>query len=143
VYNKLKYFIKENKNMKCHNHPEKDATGACVGCGKLFCADCMIEMHGKNYCHKCVQALMDEKDKAIEKAENKTPNVFMNAGGASSSSSSSASSGGGARNAPPYPRNSVLAHVLLFLFTYGIGNIIYFLYIRGRQKDWDSQYGNK
>ena len=23
--------------MKCHNHPEKDAAGACVGCGK--CAE--------------------------------------------------------------------------------------------------------
>lgn len=128
--------------MKCHNHPEKDASGACVGCGKLFCSDCLIEMHGKNYCHKCVESLMDEKDKAIEKAESKTPTqVFMNAGGASSSSSSSASSSSGARNAPPYPRNSFWIHLLLLCLTGGIGNIIYFIYISSQQKAWRARYG--
>lgn len=125
--------------MKCHNHPEKDAAGACVGCGKLFCADCLLELHGKNYCHTCVQTLVDEKDKEIDKANSKQPNVFMNAGGASSSSSSSS----GSKNAPPYPRNSALVHLILFFLTCGIGNVIYWLYVRGRQKDWESQYGNK
>lgn len=123
--------------MKCQNHPEKDAAGACVGCGKLFCADCMLELHGKNYCHKCVEALMDDKDKAIDKAESKTPNVFMNAGGGAAAASS------GSRNIPPYPRNSVGAHIVLFLFTCGIGNIIYWLYIRSRQKEWEIRYSNR
>ena len=123
--------------MKCHNHPEKDAAGACVGCGKLFCADCMLELHGKNYCHKCVETLMDDKDKAIDKAESKAPNVFMNAGGGAAATSS------GSRNIPPYPRNSVGAHIVLFLFTCGIGNIIYWLYIRSRQKEWEIRYSNR
>lgn len=123
--------------MKCHNHPEKDAAGACVGCGKLFCADCMIEIHDKNYCHKCVQTLMDDKDKAVEKAENKTPNVFMNAGGGAASSAASSGSG----KVPPYPRNNFWIHLVLLFVTGGIGNIIYFLYICSKQKAWKAQHG--
>ena len=126
--------------MKCHNHPEKDAAGACVGCGKLFCSDCLIEIHDKNYCHKCVQTLMDEKDKAVEKAESKAPSVFMNAGGASSSSSSSS---GGAQKAPPYPRNKFWIHLVLLFLTSGVGNIIYFLCVHSSQKQWIAQYGTK
>ena len=35
--------------MNCTNHPEKEAAGTCVYCGKLFCSDCLVEIGGKNY----------------------------------------------------------------------------------------------
>ncbi len=127
-------------SMKCHNHPDREAERACVGCGKFFCSDCVTEIHGKSYCKPCLEELFDKKDKDIEKAENRQPNVYMNAGGASSSSSSSSSSGSGRAPAVPYPRNSIMMHIILFLFTAGIGNIIYYLYIRGKQKDWMRMY---
>ncbi len=126
--------------MNCYNHSEKEAAGACIGCGKLFCAECLIEIHGKNYCHKCVQNLVDEKDKELDKAASKPAQVFMNAGGGASASSSAASSSGRSKKAPPYPRNSVIVHILLFLFTCGIGNVIYFLYINNRQKEWELHF---
>lgn len=129
--------------MKCHNHPDREAERACVGCGKFFCADCVTEIHGKSYCKPCLEELFDKKDKDIEKAENKQPNVYMNAGGASSSSSSSssaASSSGGRTVKPPYPKNSLILHILLLFFTAGIGNVVYYLYVKNKQREWERYY---
>lgn len=136
--------------MNCYLHEQKSAIGTCVGCGKFICEECKTEIKGKYYCKKCVDELFDEKSRKIENLENKsnlaqTPTVFMNAGGggggsSSSSASSSASSSGGRFGTPPYPVNSVMIHILLFLFTAGIGNVIYFLYIRGKQKQWTQMY---
>ncbi len=131
--------------MNCYIHQEQEAVGMCVGCGKPICKHCATELHNRFYCKKCVEELLDQKDKAIEKAEAKPTQVFMNAGGggasSSSSSSSSAAAGGGYHGFRPLrPRNSVGVHILLFLFTCGIGNLIYWLYIRGKQKQWDATY---
>jgi len=38
---------------------------------------------------------------------------------------------------PQRPTQSVGLHVVLFLFTVGIGNIIYFLYIKNKQQQYD------
>lgn len=27
--------------MKCYNHPDRDAVGTCVDCGKGLCQECM------------------------------------------------------------------------------------------------------
>ncbi len=133
--------------MNCYVHNDKYAVGMCVGCGKPICKDCATELHEKLYCKKCIEKLLDQKDKEIEKAEGKPTQVFMNAGGgggsssSSSSSSSAAAAGGGYRGGRPLrPRNSVGVHILLFCFTAGIGNIIYYLYISGKQKQWDATY---
>ncbi|MCL2189024.1 MAG: hypothetical protein FWC16_08950 [Defluviitaleaceae bacterium] len=130
--------------MQCYVHEQKSAVGACVGCGKFICAECVTEVSGKSYCKNCVNELVASKNKELEKMENKVQNqnpmVFMNAGGgaSSSSSSSAAAASGGMRE--PFPRQSILVHLLLLLFTAGIGNIIYFLYIRNRQNQWYAMY---
>ncbi len=112
----------------CYIHPDVQAIGTCVGCGKFICEDCNTEIKGKNYCKKCLDELFDEKTKKIEKLEdNKAtqPMVFMNAGGggggsSSSSSSSSASSGGGAF-AGGYTKSKVAAGLLgIFLGGFGV-----------------------
>lgn len=128
--------------MKCVNHQEKEVSGACVHCGKFFCEECITEIKGKNYCKKCVSEVFEEKDKRIDNLENKAfsnPTVFMNAGGggASSSSSAASSSSGSSGHKGPYPRNSIVIHILLLLFTAGIGNIIYYLYIKDQQRKWN------
>lgn len=132
--------------MNCYVHAEKDAVGTCVNCGKFICSECATEVNEKFYCKKCIGEILNQKDKEIDQAktqpQNNTPMVFMNAGGASASSSSSSasSSSGGHRHAPPYPRNSFMLHLILFCFTAGIGNIVYFLYIKNKQRNWEDRY---
>jgi len=130
--------------MNCAFHPEKPAVGTCVHCGKFICETCNTEIKGKNYCKKCVADVFAEKDAEIQKAQSTAaPAVFMNAGGggaSASSSSSSSSSSGSRRGTPPYPRQSVGIHLLLLFFTVGIGNIIYFFYVKSKQNQWYVQY---
>jgi hypothetical protein len=64
--------------------------------------------------------------------------VFMNAAGGAASA---AAASGVRRYVPPYPRNSAIAHIVLFLFTAGVGNILYALYIAGQQSKWRQTYG--
>ena len=128
----------------CYIHPDTQAIGTCVGCGKFICEGCNTEIKGKNYCKKCLDELFDEKTKKIEKMEDKKasqPMVFMNAGGggggSSSSSSSSASNGGGAF-AGRYTKSKVAAGLLgIFLGGFGVhkfylgrwgAGVMYFLF---------------
>ena len=46
--------------MKCTNHPEVDAAGMCVYCGKPFCKDCLIEVKGKMYCKDDIGNVIDD-----------------------------------------------------------------------------------
>lgn len=39
--------------MKCYNHPDKDAVGVCVNCGKAVCAEDSVVIDGKLYCKDC------------------------------------------------------------------------------------------
>jgi len=137
--------------MNCYIHAEEKAVGACVGCGEFICQACATKIKAKNYCKSCVDELFEEKNKQLEKEQDKNEKsnqgsnqeqmVVVNVGGASSGSpSSGASSGDGGRpinDARPYPRNSVLIHVILLFTTAGIGNIFYFLYIKDKQKRWE------
>jgi len=40
--------------MKCSIHPEVDAVGVCVNCGKAVCSTCRNIVGGKTYCPACV-----------------------------------------------------------------------------------------
>ncbi len=39
--------------MKCNLHPQVDAVGVCIRCGKGLCKECEIELAGKLYCKVC------------------------------------------------------------------------------------------
>jgi len=132
--------------MKCYLHEQAEAIGTCVGCGKFICKECSTEIQGKNYCKKCVDELFAEKNKELDKMEtkqsaNQQPMVFMNAGGGGggggAAAAAAAASSGGNRK-PPYPRNSVLIHIILLCTTAGIGNVVYFLYIKSKQDRWNA-----
>lgn len=43
--------------MYCHDHMQQMAKGACVHCGRLFCADCLVEVDGKFFCKEHVRLL--------------------------------------------------------------------------------------
>lgn len=40
------------------------------------------------------------------------------------------------------PKQSIFIHILLALCTGGLGNIVYFFVVRGKQKQWDSMRGS-
>jgi uncharacterized membrane protein len=42
--------------MKCYNHPETDAVGACVSCNKAVCSECGVEVEGRLLCRECLAA---------------------------------------------------------------------------------------
>ena len=50
--------------MKCTNHPEIEADGMCVYCGKPFCKDCLVEVKGKFYCKNDIGNVIDEAKKS-------------------------------------------------------------------------------
>ena len=124
--------------MDCSKHQGTEASGMCVYCGKPFCKDCLVEVKGKMYCKDDIGNVIDEAKVSAKPAEQ-TPMVFMNAGGASSSSSA-ASSNSGSRRVPPYPTQSGLMHVVLLFLTAGIGNVLYFLHVSSKQKEWNRMY---
>ena len=41
---------------------------------------------------------------------------------------------------PSRPKNEYAVHIILFFLTCGIGNILYWLYIRSKQQEWDKKY---
>ena len=39
--------------MKCSYHPEIDAIGVCITCGKGLCTECRVALTGKMHCQSC------------------------------------------------------------------------------------------
>ena len=56
--------------MKCAEHREKDAIGACVSCGRGICEDCTINLAGKNYCQDCADELVQENNNMEQKTNH-------------------------------------------------------------------------
>ena len=44
---------------------------------------------------------------------------------------------------PPYPKSDTALHVVLAIFTWGIGNLIYWAVISDKQAKWKQRYGNR
>lgn len=43
----------EDKLLKCHHHPDREAVGACLACGKTLCETCGEWFNGRFYCVSC------------------------------------------------------------------------------------------
>ncbi|MGB7537995.1 MAG: DUF4190 domain-containing protein [Anaerolineales bacterium] len=41
--------------MNCYAHPDREAAGTCIGCGKFICAECAKTVQDRNYCPACLQ----------------------------------------------------------------------------------------
>lgn len=50
--------------MYCANHPEKEAFGVCIYCGKTFCRECLITLKGERYCKKDMKIVEEKKLKS-------------------------------------------------------------------------------
>jgi len=42
--------------MKCEMHPDQDALGTCVSCGRGVCAICKVNYQGLMHCKQCLEA---------------------------------------------------------------------------------------
>jgi len=104
--------------MNCYVHPEKEAVGICAKCRKFICSECS-EKFGDGYF-----AGIDPKIKDKNYCKKCASKVIRET----------------IEKLEPLPRNNIILHIILLLFTFGIGNIIYFLYIRNRQKQWFGRY---
>ena len=47
--------------VTCAYHPEVDAVGACVHCGRLVCIQCKVELEGKIHCNSCIEKMFLDK----------------------------------------------------------------------------------
>jgi len=45
--------------MKCAAHPDADAVGVCVNCGRAVCSRCRTVVSGKTYCPACAPRASD------------------------------------------------------------------------------------
>ena len=61
--------------MKCANHPEIEAAGACVECGKLFCKDCLVEVDGRNYCKTDLAKVVQGTRTGQQAHQSAQPNI--------------------------------------------------------------------
>jgi hypothetical protein len=56
--------------MDCRNHSNIEAEARCAGCAEGFCANCLIEINGQNYCKDCKYITVPGPP-AIDEEENK------------------------------------------------------------------------
>jgi len=43
--------------MRCSYHPNNEAAGTCVTCGRLICNECMNQYEGRILCNYCIKVL--------------------------------------------------------------------------------------
>lgn len=44
--------------MQCFNHPDMEAIGTCVNCGKAVCESCAVDVEGRLFCQQCLASGM-------------------------------------------------------------------------------------
>ena len=63
--------------MKCTIHPEREASGICVRCGKLYCSECLVEINGRMYCRDDLNKLLEEAQKRKQSSQAQ-PTIVIN-----------------------------------------------------------------
>jgi hypothetical protein len=61
--------------MNCENHEDREAAGTCVGCGRPFCDECMMDVGKKKYCEDCAKEEL--KKKTEEEKDQKKQNITV------------------------------------------------------------------
>ena len=59
--------------MQCANHPQAEAAGMCMYCGKSFCQDCLVEIKGRMYCKNDLNHVVDEVKAQAASASQAAP----------------------------------------------------------------------
>lgn len=50
--------------MKCFYHPNHDAVGVCISCGKAVCSECKVILQEKMYCNPCADKMFSGRFEA-------------------------------------------------------------------------------
>lgn len=96
--------------MKCVNHPEIDANGACVYCGKFFCNNCLVEVNGKMYCKADIGNVLKEAKEEAAAAKSASPVINV------SNVNTNVNTNTNTQNAAFYPYKKKTTALLLCLF---------------------------
>ncbi|MCG0239511.1 MAG: hypothetical protein L6E13_10005 [Firmicutes bacterium] len=107
--------------MHCRVHPEREAHALCVICGGPACADCLVTLHGQEYCRPCLERLVAEASDTPGGKEG--PRAASDAGDAQAN---------GSMNGPTLAGKSDRLAILLALFP-GLGHVYLGLKVRGVQ----------
>jgi TM2 domain-containing membrane protein YozV len=107
--------------MKCTNHPEVDAAGMCVYCGKPFCKDCLIEVKGKMYCKDDISNVIDEAKNSSAAA---SPVINITNSNESSNVNTNTNTNNNANGTVPLSRKSkMVALILCALGFFGLAGL--------------------
>ncbi len=101
--------------MKCTKHPEVDAQGMCMYCGKPFCADCLVEVKGKMYCKDDLGNVVDD----AKQTSNASP--VINITNSNESTNTNVNNNAGFMGAPR--KSKTVALILCILGLFGLSGI--------------------
>lgn len=101
--------------MKCYNHSETDAQGACVYCGRLFCNECLVEANDKMYCKADIGKVLKEAKEEAAASKASSPNIIIN--NSNLNTNQNTNNNGNAN----YPYKSKIVALLLCFFLGGLG----------------------
>ena len=51
--------------MKCAYHPDVDAVGTCVKCGRMICAEFRVTLGGRFHCQSCADEVFAKKQAEV------------------------------------------------------------------------------
>ena len=104
--------------MKCTNHPEIEADGMCVYCGKPFCKDCLIEVKGKFYCKDDIGNVIED----AKKSSAGTP--VINITNSNESTNTNTNTNVNANHGIMVsPKSKTIALILCIISLFGIGGL--------------------
>ena len=106
--------------MKCTNHPEVEAAGMCVYCGKPFCKECLIEVKGKFYCKNDIANVIE--DAKNSNANNPVINI-TNSNDSVNTNANTSNNLNGIGGFILSPRSRTIALILCILSFFGFGGL--------------------
>ena len=65
------------KNLRCKNHPEREAVAKCNICGHFYCRECITEHNGKMVCGNCIREQTLDKNQFSSKLSFKQLIIFL------------------------------------------------------------------